>query len=370
MCSKLLTRTGKRDCACSSPRKNTRSLSLTGKLTYGESHPLDCDFHTIVLLAIPSYQAHVLASVVPGIEREVLRPEGLHRRQLHLVQEKRQICHYEWTMEHAKKTHVYQTSLIPLGGPDGEVKQILSVTKDITNWGNSSSGVLRDGPALHTFPQILIASRENEKREVAKALHDEIGSASVVLLALVSLARQSLAQGDAEQVSEYLNQLCQQIQASMERLHSIIISIRPPSLDTDGALRGSLEDLLESVCRLGRVKYRLVCEENWQEKGICDSVKILLYRVAQEALNNIIKHAHATHVFVSLKRCKSRLLLTVKDDGVGFEREKRITVKHVGLLSMRESIRSVGGRMTLQTAPGKGTCIRAVCPSIVYEENQ
>ena len=369
MCSKLLTRKGKRDRAYSSPQKTVRSLSLVGKLSDGGSLPLIDDFHTIVLFKVPSYRAQVLAAQSAQIGKEILHPAGLHSQQLRLAQASGQICHYEWMMDHAKKTHIYQTSLIPLTGPEGQVSDVLSVTKNITDWGGSHAKELREGAPLHTFSQILITARENEKREVTKALHDEIGSASVMLLALVSLAKQSAEQGDRKQTSQHLDQLYRQIQASMERLHAIIVSLRPPSLDTDGALRGSLEELLDSVCRLGRVKYTLECAEDWQEKGICDSVKILLYRVVQEAVNNVIKHAHATQVTVCVKRCKSRVILTVQDDGIGFKREKRLSVKHVGLLSMRDSIRSVGGRLTLQTAPGKGTFIRAVCPCMIYEEN-
>ncbi len=307
----------------------------------------------------------------PGVCQELAHAQGLHAQQLRQVQANGQLCQYEWTMQHDKKHRIHQTTLVPLTGQDGQINSVISVTKDISSWGAQHvPHTLKDrAMPARTFPQILLSARETEKREIAKALHDEIGSASVMLAALVCIAKQRIKQGNATQALTDLDRLHQQIQDSMERLHAIIVTLRPPSLDTEGALRGSVEELIKNMCQLGRVKYSFHCKGNFEEKGISDSVKILIYRMVQEALNNVIKHAHASQVVVQLARKPNNLLsVLVQDDGVGFKREKRLSVQHVGLLSMRDSIRSVGGTLTITTAPGKGTTIRAVCPCFVYEE--
>lgn len=371
MCSKLFIREGKSGGVCSGPLKTTGNLPASGNLVDGTGIALTTEaYHTIVLFGVPSFRAHVFRAADRDVGNAVVQLHDIHGQQLRQVEADGQICHYEWTMDHAKKTHFYQTSLIPLSGPDGKVVSILSATREITRVEPVQPHVLKESTRAHTFPQILIAARENEKRNICRAMHDEIGSASVMLLALVSLIKQEIEDKSLKRAVQNVEQLNQELQASLERLHSVVVSLRPPSLDTDGALRGSIEELLEKVCPLGHVPYRFDCDKALNEKGICDSVKILLYRTVQEALNNVVKHAKATQVTVSLKRNKSHLVLVIEDNGVGFKREKRLSVKHVGLLSMRESVRSIGGRLTIQTAPGQGTCIRAVCPCVVYEENE
>ncbi len=248
----------------------------------------------------------------------------------------------------------------------------MGITRDISQWSEKTAKpqrTLREGGAPKTFAQLLLAARESEKREIAKALHDEIGTASIMLSALVSLAKQSAYQGNTKQVLADLERLQVQTQQSMERLRTIVVALRPPSLDTDGALRGSVEVLLEEVCKLGRLTYEFHCAANMSEKGIADRVKILLYRTVQEALSNTVKHAQATRVEVTLKRIKGELFLTVQDNGVGFVRKKGSSIHHVGLLAMRNSVQLLGGKLTISSKPGQGTRISAVCPCMVYEDN-
>lgn len=373
MCSKLFTaRAGKSGRVCSSPR-NTTCSPVTGNFVTGEIAPLAYggeDYHTILFFGVPLNQPHVFRVPATGLCKELVHAQGLHGQQLRRVQASGQLCQYEWTMERNKKSYTHQTTLVPLTGANGQVNGIISATQDISSWGaQSAPHILHErSTAPRTFAQILLSARETEKREIAKALHDEIGSASVMLAALVSIAKQSVQKGDCAQALADLGRLHQQIQSSMERLHAIIVTLRPPSLDTEGALRGSVEELVKEMCQLGRIRYRFECKGGLRERGISDTVKILLYRMVQEALTNVIKHAHASQVTVRLEQRKlAQLVLTVSDDGVGFKREKRLSVKHVGLLSMRDSIRSVGGTLTITTAPGRGTSIRAVCPSCVYE---
>ncbi len=376
MCSKLFTaHAEKSGSACSSPRKTKTYLSVANAADTGESALLTYGmayYHTVIWWGVPFGRPQVFRACEPGLCRKLAQAQGLHAHYLRQVQASGQLCQYEWTMQHNKKTRTHQTTLIPLTGANGQVNSIISVTGDISSWGQTPlAHTLKDhAMPARTFPQILLSARETEKREVAKALHDEIGSASVMLAALVCIAKQKIKQGNPQQALTDLDCLHQQLQESMERLHAIVVTLRPPSLDTEGALRGSVEELIKNVCKLGGVKCTFHCSENFQEKGICDSVKILVYRMVQEALNNVIKHAHATQVVVKLERKPNSLLaVTVQDDGVGFKREKRLSVKHVGLLSMRDSIRCIGGTLTITTAPGKGTAIRAVCPCFVYEED-
>lgn len=373
MCAKLFSaKTERSGRVCSSPRKTSYNLSPKTGDYIGLAAPLASAsdrYHTILLFHALGRPAEVCCATTQQIPVDLTQARGIHGAWLRKAFSG-QMCHYEWNMDQTPQEDLCQTTLVPLTGKDGKVSQVLCLIRTISSWVSRSENLslMREGVPARTFSQILLAAREMEKRAVAKTLHDEIGSTSVMLSALVNLVKQSIEKGNHPQALADLARLHEQMKDSIERLRTVIVSMRPPSLETDGALRGSIEELIENVCTLGRLQYRFDCAARLHEKGVCDSVKILLYRMVQEALSNVIKHAHATKVVVSLARRKNRLFLTVQDNGVGFEKEKRLSVKHVGLLSMRDSVRSLGGRITITSAPGKGTQIAAVCPCAVYEE--
>ncbi len=373
MCAKLFSaKTERSGRVYSSPRKINYNISpKTGDYT-GLAAPLvsaSDRYHTILLFHALGHPAEVCCAAAQQIPADLTQAQGIHGAWLRKAFSG-QMCHYEWNMDQTPHEELCQTTLVPLTGEDGKVSQVLCLTRTISSWTGQGKNpsLLREGTPARTFPQILLAAREMEKRAVAKTLHDEIGSTSVMLSALVNLVKQSVEKGKQDQALADLARLHEQMKDSIERLRTVIVSMRPPGLEVEGALRGSIEELVGNVCTLGRLQYRFDCAAHLREKGVCDSVKILLYRIVQEALSNVIKHAHATEVVVSLARRKDRLFLTVQDNGVGFEKEKRLSVKHVGLLSMRDSVRSLGGRIAITSAPGKGTQIAAVCPCAVYEE--
>ncbi len=371
MCSELYSRKGKSGGICSSPLQHTTHLSVTGKDFAGTSAPLSCiaHAHTILLIEVPSYRVQVFREPVWGADNRLLCSGPLHQGYMQRAATSGQISQYEWTMEQDDQTHTQQTTLLPLSGPHGKVDSIFSITRDISGWGSSAVHTLKEGTGAKTFAQILLAARETEKREISKALHDEIGSASVILSALMGLVRQDIEQKHATRALADLDKLHTQLQDCMNRLRGIIMSLRPPNLDTNGALRGSIEELTQHICQFGQISYQFDCAKNLREKGICDSIKIMLYRIVQEALNNVIKHARAKQVIVRLTRRRDELFLTVQDDGVGFVKNKSRSLHHIGLRSMHDSVRLLGGHLTIHTAPGKGTRIRVVCPCLVYEDD-
>ena len=364
MCSKPISaRAGKGGSACSGPRTiyQCKKNHVAGQ---GAPQVSAQAYHTILLFDTPTHCTEV-CTVPDGVSTQLYTPAGLHQTQLRQVFANGQVNRYEWQ----DGTRMHRTTLLPLLDKNGRTEEVLSVTRDISSWAAPSSvQALHEGSRPKTFAQLLLAARETEKREIAKALHDEIGTASVMLAALVSITKQSVQKGDQAQALKDLERLQTQTQESIERLRNIIVTLRPPSLEVDGALRGNMEELVKDVCGLGRLKYRFICAETLNEKGISDRVKILLYRLVQEALSNIVKHARATCVTVQVKRVKDKLHLSVQDDGVGFTPGKRPSIHHVGLRSMQDSIRLLGGELNILSTPGKGTHISAICPCVVYEE--
>ena len=99
---------------------------------------------------------------------------------------------------------------------------------------------------------------------------------------------------------------------------------------------------------------------------LSDKVKILLYRIVQEALTNTVKHARAKQIRVCLKQAGMNIRLEIADDGIGFEPKQQLSIEHVGLLAMRDSVELLGGTISVKSAPGKGTRITVVCPCVTY----
>ena len=144
------------------------------------------------------------------------------------------------------------------------------------------------------------------------------------------------------------------------------MSLRPPSLENDGALGGAVRDMLENISSFIHIPYTFDYKPLTGDGRVSDSVKIMLYRIVQEALNNIVKHANAKHIYVLLEREDGEVRLVVEDDGVGFKPSKQRSIRHVGLLAMKDSVELLGGTIAIKSAPGKGTRIEVRCPSVVY----
>lgn len=276
------------------------------------------------------------------------------------------VHHYEWSIEKNATRYYFQTTFIALGGPKGSVKRVLALVRDISDWGEVSGQMLKDWSTPRTFSQILLAARETEKKAIAKALHDEIGSTAVILTALLGIVKASVKKGDQKQALTDIAKLDGQIKESIERVKNIVVSLRPPTLENDGALGGAIREMLENVSSYIHIPHTFEYKPITGESGVSDSIKILLYRIVQEALNNIVKHANAKHIYVLLEREYGEVRLVVEDDGVGFTPSKQYSIRHVGLLAMKDGVELVGGTISIKSAPGKGTRIEVRCPSVVY----
>ncbi len=329
--------------------------------------------------ALPGYDLicwiDVLTRRIARVDKKPLKELAVTAYQKQLVHRnafeetlKRGIYHYEWSRDVGKRPVLFQTTCVLLTDPAGKPSGVLTLSRDITNWADSSlqKNVLKDWAAPQTFSQLLLAAREQEKKAISKALHDEIGSSAVMLTTLLKLVKANVLKGKAQFALRDIAQLDTQLKESIERLKNIIVSLRPPSLENKGGLVGAVRDLLENISTLGHFSYQFKQDELEDKICLSDNVKILLYRIVQESLTNIVKHARAKQVQVSLKQVRGNIRLVVQDDGVGFNVTESRSLRHVGLLAMKDSVELLGGELTIKSAPGEGTRIQVVCPSVVY----
>lgn len=202
--------------------------------------------------------------------------------------------------------------------------------------------------------------QEQERRRLARELHDGVGQNLTALKnALVQLAAEHSSESALSEPLQHAVELCAQSIADTRELSRLL---RPQILD-DLGLEAALNQLARMVSRTGP-KVEMVCAAGMESVG--SDLQTLVYRVVQEALNNVAKHANADHCSVIVGFGKGQLKLDIIDDGCGFDasqlhsEEGRETA--FGTLAMRERVALFGGTLGIQSRPGEGTCVRARLP--------
>jgi len=195
-----------------------------------------------------------------------------------------------------------------------------------------------------------------ERQRIARELHDSVSQALYGIGLGARTARKLLDRDPAKAVepTEYVLSLAE---AGLAEMRAMIFELRPDSLEKEGLVSA----LLKQATALG-ARYDLEVETTLaDEPELPFEFKEALYRVAQEAMNNVAKHAQARKVAVRLDRLPSEIALTVCDDGIGFDPGGEYP-GHVGLRSMRERVERLGGRLQIDSVPEEGTQLRASVP--------
>src|SRR5690606_17401985 len=183
--------------------------------------------------------------------------------------------------------------------------------------------------------------------------HDAV-SQTLFSATLIADVLPRLYERSEEMGRKRLTELRELTRGAMAEMRTLLNELRPSALvqtDLDELLR----QLTEAVIARARIPVDLVIEGEFAD--IAPDVKIALYRIAQEALNNVFKHSHATHVKVALRRDAGILSLCIADDGRGFDLEAG-TGERLGLNIMRERTDAINADLVIDTAPGEGTEVR------------
>jgi signal transduction histidine kinase len=160
--------------------------------------------------------------------------------------------------------------------------------------------------------------------------------------------------GERKSVQEYLSQLGETAQQALKEMRLLVYQLRPSTLDQEGLAR-ALRQRLDTVERRAGIEARLLIEDSLD---LPKQVEEGLYRIAQEALNNALKHAAAGAVVVEIRSDGEFVRLDVTDNGCGFDPESAGDTGGVGLSSMRERAEELGGTFQIVTEPGKGTNVQ------------
>ena len=254
----------------------------------------------------------------------------------------------------------YRTNLLPLGA--GKISHVLGIVSKVTG-SCAPANMVRDGGA--TLSQVLLKTREDEKKKIAGALHDEIGTTAVILTSILSILESDIKENKKTAALRRAGEMDVKIKECVDRLKNLIVTMRPPSIDSVG-LEDAVKELVEHLNEVAPVKIKYFYEEDGDGQ-IDDEVKIMLYRVVQESLNNALRHAAAQNIEVTLQNLKNLVKIEVRDNGRGFKPAGKPTAGHLGLRSMKESVKYLGGKFQIKTGAGKGTAVSVSCPKVIYK---
>ena len=205
--------------------------------------------------------------------------------------------------------------------------------------------------------QKIIGVQEEERKRIARELHDETGQSLTSLLLGLKMIEKAQ---DMEQVRERTGELRQVVIDTLTDINKLALELRPTILD-DLGLVAAVERYISNVLAKSDLEIELQVM-GIEEIQLSSQVEITIYRIIQESLTNIIKHAKASRVNILLEHQGDKIFLVVGDNGIGFNQEtirkKSLEYKHLGLFGMEERAAIIGGFLVIESSPGQGTKIR------------
>jgi PAS domain S-box-containing protein len=258
-------------------------------------------------------------------------------------------------------------ALLAHKSPSGEVVERFStISIDITERKQTGEALRASQEQMRALAGRLQAVREEERTQIAREIHDELGGALTGLKIDVSLlTRAALKIENETTVREFLldgmDSMTKSIDTTMHTVRRIAMELRPGVLDDLGLVAALEWQLIDFEKRTG-----IRCEffPPMEDISLDDDLSTALFRIFQESLTNVARHSGATEVRVRLCADADSSTLEVEDNGKGIEKEKTLSSKSLGLLGMRERVQMFGGRITVMGTPGIGTKVTVEIPPV------
>jgi PAS domain S-box-containing protein len=235
----------------------------------------------------------------------------------------------------------------------GSPPLVIGMVEDVTERKKAAQELEVAQEELQRLTHRLIEVQDNERRLISRELHDDIGQRLALFGVDLDVLRRSLAKLGREREERQTASLLAQTQDLTSDVQQLSHKLHSSKLQHLG-LRATLIELCNSISKVHRVTKSIANERFPEEVELC------FYRVAQEALNNVMKHSKADRVSVSLSSQRGVARLEIKDTGVGFDSAR--SSNGIGLASMRERLRMIGGKVSVISAPGRGTEVKAEVP--------
>ncbi|MDH3575019.1 MAG: histidine kinase, partial [Desulfobacteraceae bacterium] len=266
------------------------------------------------------------------------------------VLSQRRSCQVEEDVHQKDGIHTYLSVKFPLYDESGDIISVCGISTDITD-------VKKAQDQLRRLSGSIMANQEKERAAIARELHDELGQVLTALNMDSAWLHDRLKEIDSKAAQRALS-MAELIDKTIDEVRSLAIRLRPGVLDDLG-----LVDALEWYTAEFERRTGITCVfEHFNIPNISDNIATAAYRIAQEALTNVARHASASRIEVDLKEKEGILSLTTVDNGMGFNASELSETEALGLAGMRERAVLVNGVLNVLSQPGDGTRVHFKVP--------
>ncbi len=232
---------------------------------------------------------------------------------------------------------------------------LYTIFRDITEKRKIEEELKQQGiTSQRQITEATIQAQEKERFELGKELHDNINQilATIKIYLGMAKAKENIPRNLVEQSYEYVSQAIAEIRKLAHTLHKSTLG--------DTSLKEALQHMVKDINLLDNLQLRLIIDDAFEKKDIDQHKELMLYRIVQEQLSNIIKHAKAQEVVINIKIDETSLFLSVTDNGVGFDTSQK--VNGIGLKNIRSRVEFYSGSLNIISAPGQGCTMEIMIP--------
>lgn len=240
--------------------------------------------------------------------------------------------------------------------PDGSIGELRGTAQDITERKRIELALIESRKAVRDMAAHREQEREDERKAIAREIHDELGQLLAAMRMDVAQLRMKCPEGGTTPALQDLSKL---VERTIEVMRSLATSLRPSALDL--GLLAALEWLTEDFSLRWEIPCTLLVAG--EERALDDARATAIFRVVQESLTNVAKHAQANHVSVSVDFAPAGVRVAIRDDGQGFDSSSPPPPGHFGLMGMQERIHALQGEIQIDSQPGRGSHITIKVPT-------
>jgi signal transduction histidine kinase len=258
-----------------------------------------------------------------------------------------------------EKGRTFDTRVDPLRDADGEIVGAIGLALDVTEGRRGEEELRASREELRRLAARMTQLQEEERRRIAHELHDELGQRLTALRFEAAVLPRKIGEPCTETVSQAIASMLELIDDTIVTVRRVATELRPAILDHFG-LRSALEHELSQFEKRTGIRYEL--DISPEDVADDDARATALYRIVQESLTNVARHANATAVRVTLEERGDALVLEISDNGRGITDEEVASSLSLGLVGMRERALAQGGEATIRATPNGGSTVSVRLP--------
>jgi PAS domain S-box-containing protein len=244
----------------------------------------------------------------------------------------------------------------------GRPVKLLGTCLDVTESRASEQALRHAAASLQALSRRLVEAEEAERRRIAGELHDRVGQNLSALNINLDIVLGALGEHAPMDVRVRLRDSLALVDGTLQSIENVMAELRPPLLEEYG-LGAALGWYAEEFCKRTGIEVAFTDQAREKNRELRRDAAVALFRIAQEALNNVAKHANARRVAIAVSADAGRMTVEIRDDGAGFDAvAAEARASRWGMPTMRERAEAAGGRLDIASAPGSGTVLTASVP--------